>query len=168
MIALNQRVHLSGVGMVRGGKNLGEEVEQAGVVKGGKDKREGHLSPSSASISVSLPVSFFSACHLCSVHIRRLSRSAGRASKILFLNWFNTKKELQWSLWTNFVASKPTKGRRTMWGWITDFFTYETTKSVVVKSWLVGTINRFVQLLIIVYFVWSVLSLLILVMHVSG
>lgn len=40
-----------------------------------------------------------------------------------------------------------------MWGWITDFFTYETTKSVVVKSWLVGTINRFVQLLIIVYFV---------------
>ncbi|XP_063046889.1 P2X purinoceptor 3a [Engraulis encrasicolus] len=36
---------------------------------------------------------------------------------------------------------------------ITDFFTYETTKSVVVKSWLVGSINRFVQLLIIVYFV---------------
>lgn len=40
-----------------------------------------------------------------------------------------------------------------MWGCITDFFTYETTKSVVVKSWLVGIINRFVQLLIIVYFV---------------
>ncbi|XP_062380285.1 P2X purinoceptor 3a [Sardina pilchardus] len=40
-----------------------------------------------------------------------------------------------------------------MWGFITDFFTYETTKSVVVKSWLVGTINRLVQLLIIIYFV---------------
>ncbi|KAL2077846.1 hypothetical protein ACEWY4_027350 [Coilia grayii] len=40
-----------------------------------------------------------------------------------------------------------------VWGCITDFFTYETTKSVVVKSWLVGSINRFVQLLIIVYFV---------------
>ncbi|XP_060935452.1 P2X purinoceptor 3a [Limanda limanda] len=42
-------------------------------------------------------------------------------------------------------------------GWlgstITDFFTYETTKSVVVKSWTVGIINRIVQLLIIAYFV---------------
>uniref|UniRef100_A0AAY4BP74 P2X purinoceptor n=1 Tax=Denticeps clupeoides TaxID=299321 RepID=A0AAY4BP74_9TELE len=35
----------------------------------------------------------------------------------------------------------------------TDFFTYETTKSVVVKSWSVGIINRIVQLLIIVYFI---------------
>ncbi|XP_076015664.1 P2X purinoceptor 3a [Genypterus blacodes] len=39
------------------------------------------------------------------------------------------------------------------WGCITDFFTYETTKSVVVKSWSVGIINRIVQLLIITYFV---------------
>nr|WGS94582.1 P2X3a [Lateolabrax maculatus] len=39
------------------------------------------------------------------------------------------------------------------WGCITDFFTYETTKSVVVKSWSVGIINRIVQLLIISYFV---------------
>ncbi|XP_053307163.1 P2X purinoceptor 3 [Spea bombifrons] len=38
-------------------------------------------------------------------------------------------------------------------GWITDFFTYETTKSVVVKSWTIGIINRAVQLLIITYFV---------------
>ncbi|XP_070692384.1 P2X purinoceptor 3a [Pempheris klunzingeri] len=38
-------------------------------------------------------------------------------------------------------------------GCITDFFTYETTKSVVVKSWSVGIINRIVQLLIIAYFV---------------
>uniref|UniRef100_A0A8C4GX63 P2X purinoceptor n=1 Tax=Dicentrarchus labrax TaxID=13489 RepID=A0A8C4GX63_DICLA len=38
-------------------------------------------------------------------------------------------------------------------GWITDFFTYETTKSVVVKSWSVGIINRIVQLFIITYFV---------------
>ncbi|XP_031413868.2 P2X purinoceptor 3-like [Clupea harengus] len=43
--------------------------------------------------------------------------------------------------------------RGRMLGFITDFFTYETTKSVVVKSWLVGSINRFVQLLIIIYFV---------------
>ncbi|XP_060780831.1 P2X purinoceptor 3b isoform X3 [Neoarius graeffei] len=41
----------------------------------------------------------------------------------------------------------------TMWGCITDFFTYETTKSVVVKSWTIGIINRVVQLLIISYFV---------------
>uniref|UniRef100_A0A0D9R0W1 ATP receptor n=1 Tax=Chlorocebus sabaeus TaxID=60711 RepID=A0A0D9R0W1_CHLSB len=34
-----------------------------------------------------------------------------------------------------------------------DFFTYETTKSVVVKSWTIGIINRVVQLLIISYFV---------------
>ncbi|XP_062281523.1 P2X purinoceptor 3a [Scomber scombrus] len=40
-----------------------------------------------------------------------------------------------------------------LWGCITDFFTYETTKSVVVKSWSVGIVNRFVQLLIITYFV---------------
>ncbi|XP_038554899.1 P2X purinoceptor 3a [Micropterus salmoides] len=40
-----------------------------------------------------------------------------------------------------------------VWGCITDFFTYETTKSVVVKSWCVGIINRLVQLLIISYFV---------------
>lgn len=40
-----------------------------------------------------------------------------------------------------------------LWGCITDFFTYETTKSVVVKSWSVGIINRVVQLLIITYFV---------------
>ncbi|KAM6923787.1 P2X purinoceptor 3a [Xenentodon cancila] len=38
-------------------------------------------------------------------------------------------------------------------GWVTGFFTYETTKSVVVKSWSVGIINRIVQLLIITYFV---------------
>ncbi|XP_061582307.1 P2X purinoceptor 3a isoform X2 [Cololabis saira] len=40
-----------------------------------------------------------------------------------------------------------------MRGWVTGFFTYETTKSVVVKSWSVGIINRVVQLLIITYFV---------------
>lgn len=43
-----------------------------------------------------------------------------------------------------------------MWGCVTDFFTYETTKSVVVKSWPVGIVNRVVQLLIIIYFVWLV------------
>ncbi|XP_013922760.1 PREDICTED: P2X purinoceptor 3 [Thamnophis sirtalis] len=36
---------------------------------------------------------------------------------------------------------------------IANFFTYETTKSVVVKSWTVGVINRAVQLLIISYFI---------------
>ena len=36
---------------------------------------------------------------------------------------------------------------------ISDFFTYETTKSVVVKSWTIGIINRAVQLLLISYFV---------------
>uniref|UniRef100_A0A8C2UQU9 P2X purinoceptor n=1 Tax=Chinchilla lanigera TaxID=34839 RepID=A0A8C2UQU9_CHILA len=36
---------------------------------------------------------------------------------------------------------------------LSDFFTYETTKSVVVKSWTIGLINRAVQLLIISYFV---------------
>uniref|UniRef100_A0A672I8T6 P2X purinoceptor n=1 Tax=Salarias fasciatus TaxID=181472 RepID=A0A672I8T6_SALFA len=41
----------------------------------------------------------------------------------------------------------------TMWSCIKDFFTYETTKSVVVKSWTIGIINRVVQLLIITYFV---------------
>ncbi|KAM9849694.1 P2X purinoceptor 3a [Aulostomus maculatus] len=40
-----------------------------------------------------------------------------------------------------------------VWGCVTDFFTYETTKSVVVKSWSVGIINRIVQVLIIAYFV---------------
>ncbi|KAK7141616.1 hypothetical protein R3I93_015690 [Phoxinus phoxinus] len=35
----------------------------------------------------------------------------------------------------------------------TDFFVYETAKSVVVKSWTVGVTNRFVQLLIILYFI---------------
>ena len=40
---------------------------------------------------------------------------------------------------------------------VTDFFTYETTKSVVVKSWSVGIVNRIIQLLIIIYFVGSVL-----------
>ncbi|XP_047440942.1 P2X purinoceptor 3a [Mugil cephalus] len=40
-----------------------------------------------------------------------------------------------------------------MWGFVTDLFTYETTKSVVVKSWSVGIINRIAQLLIIAYFV---------------
>ncbi|XP_048852324.1 P2X purinoceptor 3b [Brienomyrus brachyistius] len=40
-----------------------------------------------------------------------------------------------------------------MMGCITDFFTYETTKSVVVKSWTIGIINRVVQLLIITYFI---------------
>ncbi|XP_016307253.1 P2X purinoceptor 3a [Sinocyclocheilus anshuiensis] len=34
-----------------------------------------------------------------------------------------------------------------------DFFVYETAKSVVVKSWSVGIINRVVQLLIILYFI---------------
>ncbi|KAJ6652613.1 hypothetical protein lerEdw1_011265 [Lerista edwardsae] len=37
--------------------------------------------------------------------------------------------------------------------WVAEFFTYETTKSVVVKSWTVGVINRAVQLLIISYFI---------------
>lgn len=46
-----------------------------------------------------------------------------------------------------------------MWSCITDFFTYETTKSVVVKSWTIGIINRIVQLLIITYFIgWVPLS----------
>ncbi|XP_061552928.1 P2X purinoceptor 3-like isoform X2 [Phyllopteryx taeniolatus] len=40
-----------------------------------------------------------------------------------------------------------------MWSCITDFFTYETTKSVVVKSWTIGIINRAVQLLIFTYFI---------------
>lgn len=48
-----------------------------------------------------------------------------------------------------------------IWGFVTDFFTYETTKSVVVKSWSVGIINRIVQLLIITYFVGSVLVFVI-------
>uniref|UniRef100_A0A3Q2DAF8 Purinergic receptor P2X, ligand-gated ion channel, 3b n=1 Tax=Cyprinodon variegatus TaxID=28743 RepID=A0A3Q2DAF8_CYPVA len=44
-------------------------------------------------------------------------------------------------------------GRCLMWSCITNFFTYETTKSVVVKSWTIGIINRIVQLIIISYFV---------------
>ncbi|NXK55768.1 P2RX3 protein, partial [Chauna torquata] len=36
---------------------------------------------------------------------------------------------------------------------LADFFAYETTKSVVVKSWVVGAINRAVQLLILSYFI---------------
>uniref|UniRef100_A0A669E8P1 Purinergic receptor P2X, ligand-gated ion channel, 3b n=1 Tax=Oreochromis niloticus TaxID=8128 RepID=A0A669E8P1_ORENI len=40
-----------------------------------------------------------------------------------------------------------------------NFFTYETTKSVVVKSWTIGIINRVVQLLIITYFIgWVFLT----------
>uniref|UniRef100_A0A668TW43 P2X purinoceptor n=1 Tax=Oreochromis aureus TaxID=47969 RepID=A0A668TW43_OREAU len=43
--------------------------------------------------------------------------------------------------------------------WISNFFTYETTKSVVVKSWTIGIINRVVQLLIITYFIgWVFLT----------
>lgn len=38
-------------------------------------------------------------------------------------------------------------------GCVTNFFVYETTKSVVVKSWTVGIINRVAQLLIILYFI---------------
>uniref|UniRef100_A0A8C9N1Z0 P2X purinoceptor n=1 Tax=Serinus canaria TaxID=9135 RepID=A0A8C9N1Z0_SERCA len=37
--------------------------------------------------------------------------------------------------------------------WVSDFFSYETTKSVVVKSWVVGVVNRGVQLLILAYFI---------------
>ncbi|XP_054246333.1 P2X purinoceptor 3 [Indicator indicator] len=37
--------------------------------------------------------------------------------------------------------------------WVRDFFSYETPKSVVVKSWVVGVVNRGVQLLILAYFV---------------
>uniref|UniRef100_A0AAV2MJC9 Uncharacterized protein n=1 Tax=Knipowitschia caucasica TaxID=637954 RepID=A0AAV2MJC9_KNICA len=40
-----------------------------------------------------------------------------------------------------------------LWGCVTDFFTYETTKSVVVKRLSVGIVNRIVQVLIIAYFV---------------
>lgn len=43
-----------------------------------------------------------------------------------------------------------------LWAFVTDFFTYETTKSVVVKNLSVGIINRVAQLLIIFYFVGSV------------
>ncbi|XP_072106416.1 P2X purinoceptor 3-like, partial [Mobula birostris] len=37
-------------------------------------------------------------------------------------------------------------------GFLENFFTYETPKSMVVKSWTVGVLNRLMQLLIIVYF----------------
>ncbi|KAM3865310.1 P2X purinoceptor 3b [Diretmus argenteus] len=40
-----------------------------------------------------------------------------------------------------------------MWQWVQNFFTYETTKSVLVKSWTIGIINRVVQLLIMAYFI---------------
>ncbi|XP_014912764.1 P2X purinoceptor 3 [Poecilia latipinna] len=40
-----------------------------------------------------------------------------------------------------------------MWSCMKNFFTYETTKSVVVKSWTIGIINRIVQLIIISYFI---------------
>ncbi|KAL2097365.1 hypothetical protein ACEWY4_006572 [Coilia grayii] len=36
---------------------------------------------------------------------------------------------------------------------VKEFFTYQTNKSVVVKSWTIGIINRVVQLLIIAYFI---------------
>ncbi|KAG7283573.1 hypothetical protein CRUP_026500 [Coryphaenoides rupestris] len=47
----------------------------------------------------------------------------------------------------------PLAATDSMWSFITDFFTYETTKSVLVKSWTIGIINRMVQLLIITYFI---------------
>lgn len=63
-------------------------------------------------------------------------------------------------LWRRFLSGS---GRAAMgsfvWGCVTDFFTYETTKSVVVKSWSVGIINRIVQVLIIAYFAGSVFEL---------
>ncbi|KAM6074308.1 P2X purinoceptor 3 isoform 2-T2 [Chlamydotis macqueenii] len=37
--------------------------------------------------------------------------------------------------------------------WVAAFFSYETPKSVVVRSWVVGVVNRGVQLLILAYFV---------------
>ncbi|KAM6359142.1 P2X purinoceptor 3 [Alca torda] len=37
--------------------------------------------------------------------------------------------------------------------WLVSFFSYETPKSVVVKSWVVGAVNRGVQLLILAYFI---------------
>uniref|UniRef100_A0A8C6KSW0 Purinergic receptor P2X, ligand-gated ion channel, 3a n=1 Tax=Nothobranchius furzeri TaxID=105023 RepID=A0A8C6KSW0_NOTFU len=43
--------------------------------------------------------------------------------------------------------------KASMMGVIAGFFSYETNKSVVVKSWSVGIINRVVQLVIITYFV---------------
>lgn len=46
-------------------------------------------------------------------------------------------------------------------GCVTGFLTYETTKSVVVKSWSVGITNRVVQLVIITYFVGSVWSVVL-------
>lgn len=52
-----------------------------------------------------------------------------------------------------------------MWSCITDFFTYETTKSVVVKSWTIGIINRIVQLIIITYFIGWVFQALPVILH---
>ncbi|NXN21297.1 P2RX3 protein, partial [Nycticryphes semicollaris] len=37
--------------------------------------------------------------------------------------------------------------------WLAAFFSYETPKSVVVKSWVVGAVNRAVQFLILAYFI---------------
>lgn len=45
-----------------------------------------------------------------------------------------------------------------LWAFATNFFTYETTKSVVVKSWSVGIINRLAQLIIILYFIGYVFN----------
>lgn len=71
-----------------------------------------------------------------------------------------TELELDFPLTLLTFARGHTHTRATMGsclrGFVTDFFTYETTKSVVVKSWSVGIINRIVQLLIITYFVGSV------------
>ncbi|KAJ1074980.1 hypothetical protein K5549_000954 [Capra hircus] len=54
---------------------------------------------------------------------------------------------------TKRLFSFPLPGHSLSMNCISDFFTYETTKSVVVKSWTIGIINRAVQLLIISYFV---------------
>lgn len=63
-----------------------------------------------------------------------------------------------------FLCSRAT-GAAEMWSCITDFFTYETTKSVVVKSWTIGIINRIVQLIIITYFIGWVLQALPVIFH---
>ncbi len=66
--------------------------------------------------------------------------------------------QIHWYTECNFLWMQQGSGK--MWNFITDFFTYETTKSVVVKSWTIGIINRVVQLLIITYFIgWVVLRL---------
>lgn len=63
-----------------------------------------------------------------------------------------------------FVCSPSTRAAE-MWSCITDFFTYETTKSVVVKSWTIGIINRIVQLIIITYFIGWVFQALPVILH---